>query len=425
MSSLQEEINRKFLEELDRKELMIDDVVEKYKKDREKQSELRNRARVGKMEFSYIDKPSESRFSLAPLFSDVHNIEFRSIEKTSFGNYIFMKYLSNDPEIGSKACFEYPDLKLVVDAISLLLEIKSKKVPIQKSGFRDWNLAEDAIKKYPELHKKYLRTKNIIIENFESIQDLMMFGPNGFSLRPGLLKYDQDADKEINIYDKNIFGLILVMLRSQTLYVDSNYDLYVPNLRCEKMDKNFVVMFISLQIGDNGYHANMIIIDKKNKTMERYEPHGPNVNIYNAKNVDAVLKTFATSLGLKYLGPDDFCISGMQKVIEPETIKKYYFEGFCKTWSFLYAMLRIIYSSDMDLTEFNENLRDLTLHFAKEYYEAKQNKTIESENYDLVIELLYDFLPFVLENGKQDIEYINNNLGTQLKLDGRMVYSLT
>jgi hypothetical protein len=113
----------------------------------------------------------------------------------------------------------------------------------------------------------------------------------------------------------------------------------------------------------------------------------------------------------------------MQEVMEENTMYKYNFEGFCKTWSFLYALMRLIVGDEMDLQNFNKNLRDLVLHFAKEYFEIEHGKKITPQNYDFVIEFLYDYIPRIVAIGKEYIQKMNDRLDTRLVLKGKTIYS--
>ena len=123
---------------------------------------------------------------------------------------------------------------------------------------------------------------------------------------------------------------------------------------------------------DSTDHSNMIIIDKKNKTVERYEPHGKiinkkewfdsetldnklkrlfisnndNIKFWNDSNNDELKNIFKISNKYKftYKIPEDICpLYGLQ-IYESEgfdpnnEVKK---EGFCTAWSLYYTNIRL------------------------------------------------------------------------------------
>ncbi len=233
--------------------------------------------------------------------------------------------------------------------------------------------------------------------------------PNEYGAR---LKQDSNyintiSKKTIYFYDKNIYNLLLDLLYSQIFSIDTSKKKefsfpYAKQLEeCLKSNKRYIVFYLSLFIEDSG-NANMIIIDTKNHTIERYEPQGIDPGFYDTKMVDKMMKDYFEP-NFSYKGPDDFCLSGLQEVMEENTMYKYNFEGFCKTWSFLYALMRLIVGDEMDLQNFNKNLRDLVLHFAKEYFEIEHGKKITHQNCDFV--------------------KMNDRLDTRLVLKGKTIYS--
>lgn len=85
-------------------------------------------------------------------------------------------------------------------------------------------------------------------------------------------------------------------------------------------------------------HRNVVIVDTKHKTVERFEPHGAFSNIYDNDYVDQFMNMFTKKLGsdFKYLAPIEYCpYLGPQAVMENDT-------GYCVTWSTLYMHMRLI-----------------------------------------------------------------------------------
>ena len=94
-------------------------------------------------------------------------------------------------------------------------------------------------------------------------------------------------------------------------------------------------------------HSNFILVDKVQKTIERFEPHGSryyewdmNNKHYESDKLDDELQLILKDKNkltndYRYLRPPDFCpIYSFQSI---ETTGK----GFCTTWSFYYADLRL------------------------------------------------------------------------------------
>jgi len=125
--------------------------------------------------------------------------------------------------------------------------------------------------------------------------------------------------------------------------------------------KRFVTIFIPLLPGEmtpqgpkkflkEGGHANMIIVDKKRKEAERYEPHGKkHWKTYNTFGLDIALLEFFEKLGFKYIAPTEFCppkshqmLEGLEKMSKGIKISGEP-GGYCVAWSYWYADLRLTY----------------------------------------------------------------------------------
>jgi hypothetical protein len=429
--------------------LLLDDMIEK-----EKQSEiksLRHEAETKKLKtlterfqrervpFEYISRPSASRFSIAPAFSETEDLEFRAIEKSAFGNYILLKFLESKPDTSNDACFIYPDLDLAILAIQLFYLFRKFGIRLPKEALEDWDAAEEVMKQDKQIYKIYKLTKDLVKRNLDSFQEYLKFNENGSRLSKASTKkiqeqtidrrQDQPTEtKQVKIYDYNLFSLLMDILYSDNFSIDTNSEPYTVHFpseqklrKCLDSGKRFIVMFLSIILENSG-HANMIIIDKQKGTMERYEPQGLDHGFYDSKQVDQEIKKVAKKYNLSYLGPDDFCITGLQDIMEQDTMDIYYFEGFCKTWSFMYALLRLMVGDEMDTQDFNENLHDIMVYFAKEFLEERTGKKIDPKNYNFVIEFLYEYLPEILESGNVHLEKINQKLGTNLVLKGKTIY---
>lgn len=107
--------------------------------------------------------------------------------------------------------------------------------------------------------------------------------------------------------------------------------------------KRFAAVFLSL-IYDKMLHANILIYDFKNMTVERFEPYGNSSAIENT--IDDVLEEELTwNTGLKYLRPMDYLpFAGFQTLSDennPVHKKAGDFGGFCLAWCLWYLETKI------------------------------------------------------------------------------------
>jgi hypothetical protein len=144
------------------------------------------------------------------------------------------------------------------------------------------------------------------------------------------------------IIKESIFPWIISYYSNTEYYIHP----YLNNLiNAERHNKNkrFGIVFLSL-IYDNVLHANVLVYDFKNLTIERFEPYGNTSLIEN--NVDDLLEEELTwSTGFKYLRPKDFLpFAGFQTISDETNLintKAGDFGGFCLAWCLWYIETRI------------------------------------------------------------------------------------
>jgi hypothetical protein len=423
-----------------------DEITEFYtnqllqkEKDYEKEDEPSPKRKS--IEWKFIQKPSASRLTLEPEGGKKYLFSDRTIEKIVFGDYLLIKYLMKNTK---NACFIYPDLMLAVEAIQFIYQMKEKGIRFTKDILENWDNLSKIIQKYPSLVETYEKTRPIIKDNLREIKNVLKPNENG----PRLERSEPQ-------YHRLIYSLIERMMNKQRIEFDTSGkdDFMIPYEErletCIQSKKRYIVFFLRLKISsrevsdlrlkissrevsdlrlkiDNSYHANMIIIDTQKKTVERFEPQGSEHEFYDNEVVDNKIRSYFDKMGYKYIDPTMMsCPYGVQDIVESYTMDKYKLSGFCKTWSFLYGLFRL-HLDEMDQKNLVNHMSLLAKETAKSYFEERHQKTILEEdykNYDFVIEFLYDYIPNILEDGKEDIEMINRILGTNIVLEGRTLHS--
>ena len=178
----------------------------------------------------------------------------------------------------------------------------------------------------------YLKSnyKDLLIPNLKSYMVNNLTFDNTFPFSDDMLSKEPVFPWVISYYSENEY------------YVHP----YLNNLiNAERREggKRFATVFLSL-IYEKMLHANILIYDFKNMTVERFEPYGNSSQIENI--VDDVLEEELTwNTGLKYLRPRDYLpYAGFQTLSDennPGNKKAGDFGGFCLAWCLWYLETRI------------------------------------------------------------------------------------
>lgn len=117
---------------------------------------------------------------------------------------------------------------------------------------------------------------------------------------------------------------------------------------------NYACCFLSIRLPDDGLHANVIIYDFNNLTVERFDSYG-NTTIIDCGIDDILEEELTWNTGFTYNKPSDYMpVSSFQVVsdeLNPYKQKIGDFGGFCLAWSIWYVEHRII----------NKNIKNNTL----------------------------------------------------------------
>lgn len=172
-----------------------------------------------------------------------------------------------------------------------------------------------------------------------------------------------------------------------------------------KCKKRFIVVPLFFEnyqkCQDDIAHYNILIIDRKSKTMERFESYG--YDFENDLNKYYIFKSFDSTMAklypsYKYISPEKFCpLAGLQKIEENQIYNNSDIEtysdpgGFCGVWSIWYAELRLKYPN-MDRKKLlnkaskiimkQKNLRSYIRKYSAKLnrHRSKILKTLKKEN---------------------------------------------
>lgn len=96
-------------------------------------------------------------------------------------------------------------------------------------------------------------------------------------------------------------------------------------------------------------HQNVLIIDNFRKTIERFEPHGQDINRFPEKHgtadyiIESLIKAFIPNLKhFKYYPPLDFCPLFSFQYLETSIRHETFDVGKCVNWSFYYLEMRLL-----------------------------------------------------------------------------------
>jgi hypothetical protein len=145
-----------------------------------------------------------------------------------------------------------------------------------------------------------------------------------------------------DLINKELVFPWIISYYSNTEYYIHPYLNNLINAEKYNKDKRFGIVFLSLTY-DQILHANILVYDFKQLTIERFEPYGNTSLIENS--VDDLLEEELTwSTGFKYLRPKDFLpFAGFQTISDENNLinnKAGDFGGFCLAWCLWYIETR-------------------------------------------------------------------------------------
>ena len=231
-----------------------------------------------------------------------------------------------------------------------------------------------------------IQDENLFRTNYgKSLHNIIeMYTEYFYELTPSIIIWHS---KDINYYDKNLY-----------IYIKKLLD---ANIR-------FIIMKLTIITSKNLNHANIIIYDKKNNIIERFEPFGP-VN-YFIKDIDLLDKYLYNIFkdyfkNLKYKTPHDYMEKTKFQLISNESDLKNKKmgdpDGFCLAWCYWFLELKLE-NPDVD----TEDLITNALSNIINQNNTDQNSILNYiRNYGKKLDLLKN--EFLLSIGFKDDELYN------------------
>lgn len=259
------------------------------------------------------------------------------------------------------------------------------------------------------------QSSNLSIKNFTKFIDKILFDTsyiNDPESDWGLNHHDPLSKEQICIFTSNIYTDYYISVNLPDYKYEIPNQFYNNINQCINNDMiRFLIIPIFLKFTSKSGHANVIIIDKKNKTIEFYEPHGVvfsgSETVFDLeKHIKSIIfAILPLSSEYMYINTHENCIIGLQSlqnVINPSS-------GHCLAWTLLIIHTRVlnIYMTteniiDFFLTKFS--LQELNtyikryINFVEQYAintESKISNTIElplilsaDEEYNISIKII-------------------------------------
>lgn len=156
----------------------------------------------------------------------------------------------------------------------------------------------------------------------------------------------------------NIYGQIVsnqLLLRDTTSPIQSLSQIIVILRKIVggcKEDVMVVYLVIS-QTNREAGHANILLINKANGTIERFEPNVGSESLANHPHLNRYLSELVDAIDYVYISPISVCprkMAGWQSLEARVPKEKGEIGGYCLIWSFLYTYLRLAYP-EVDASE--------------------------------------------------------------------------
>lgn len=162
-----------------------------------------------------------------------------------------------------------------------------------------------------------------------------------------IIRFDAKNGVQINDTFFNAQTESFIMWYNDSLYVDKELkDLLQEHIANQKI--RFIIFYLGIVRKNDVGHANILIYDKNNNELERFDPFSSVHAHPSISNIDKKLKTYFSQQiqNVVYVSPSDYMTSvGLQRIDVEEQNNEYIGDpiGYCVAWSLWYADMRATY----------------------------------------------------------------------------------
>ena len=211
-----------------------------------------------------------------------------------------------------------------------------EKLDEYKEPKNDINLSVDEYSHYTIFQATFKDVGIFSIYLSDTYSDLLV--PNLQSYQLKNITFDGSFPFSDSIVEKEPIFPWIISYHNENEYHIHPYLNNIINANRRSGNKRYATVFLSL-IYDRILHANLLVYDLKNMTVERFEPYGNTMQLDGG--IDEVLEEELTwNTGLKYIKPDDYLpVAGFQTVSDENNLinkKSGDFGGFCLAWCLWY-----------------------------------------------------------------------------------------
>jgi hypothetical protein len=211
-----------------------------------------------------------------------------------------------------------------------------EKLEEYKEPTNDINLTVDEYSHYTIFQATFKDVGIFSIYLSDTYSDLLV--PNLKSYQLKNITFDDTFPFSDSIIKKEPIFPWIISYHNENEYHIHPYLNNIINANRRSGNKRYATVFLSL-IYDRILHANLLVYDLKNMTVERFEPYGNTMQLDGG--IDEVLEEELTwNTGLKYIKPDDYLpVAGFQTISDENNIinkKSGDFGGFCLAWCLWY-----------------------------------------------------------------------------------------
>jgi hypothetical protein len=216
-----------------------------------------------------------------------------------------------------------------------------EKLEEYKEPKNDINLTIDEYSHYTIFQATFKDVGIFSIYLSDTYSDLLV--PNLQSYQLKNITFDDTFPFSDSIIKKEPIFPWIISYHNENEYYIHPYLNNIINATRRNGNKRFAYIFLSL-IYEKVLHANLLVYDLKNMTVERFEPYGNTMQLDGS--IDEILEEELTwNTGLKYIKPEDYLpVAGFQTVSDENNLinkKSGDFGGFCLAWCLWYLETRM------------------------------------------------------------------------------------